>query len=101
MALQGSITFKGLSVPTAYLDLDTITIDVQNDNAVIRYRVYSNHDTFKANPADYLTTHTETISGSAVNTAIASIVSMGREEAKKEGKKYNGFTDYVPPKGKK
>ena len=94
MALQGSITFKGLSVPTAYLDLDTITIDVQNDNAVIRYRVYSNHDTFKANPADYLTTHTETISGSAVNTAIASIVSMGREEAKKEGKKYSNFTDY-------
>ena len=98
MALQGSITFKGLSVPKAYLDLDKITIDVQNDSAVITYRVYANHDAFKANPADYLTTHTEAISGSAVKTAIASIVSMGREAAKKEGKKYNGFRDYVPGK---
>ena len=98
MALQGSITFKGLSVPKAYLDLDKINIDVQNDSAVITYRVYANHDAFKANPAEYLTTHTEAISGPAVRTAIASIVSMGKEAAKKEGKKYNGFTDYVPGK---
>lgn len=98
MALQGSITFKGLSVPKAYLDLDKINIDVQNDSAVITYRVYANHDAFKANPAEYLTTHTEAISGSAVKTAIASIVTLGRAEAKKEGKKYNGFNDYVAGK---
>ena len=98
MALEGSITFKGLSVPKAYLDLDKITIDVQNDSAVITYRVYANHDAFKANPSDYLTTHTEAVSGEAVKTAIASIVTLGKNEAKAEGKKYSGFNDYVPGK---
>ena len=38
MALQGSITFKGLIVPKAYLDIHKIVIDVESMSANMEYK---------------------------------------------------------------
>lgn len=96
MALQGSITFKGLSVPKAYLDVHKIVIDVESMSATMEYKVYANHDTFKADKSNYLTTHVEVVP--VTDVFIAKLLQAGREEAKKSGKKYDGFRDYVPGK---
>lgn len=96
MALQGSITFKGLTVPKAYLDIHKITIDVESMSANMEYKVYANHDTFKADKSNYLTTHVEVVP--VTDDFIAKLLEAGRKEAKKSGKKYDGFSDYVPGK---
>lgn len=95
--LQGSFTFKGISLATAYLDLAKLTLE--NGTAVAEYRVYANHDTFKSDRTQYLTTHIETFAYTDEQVQI--LLDNGKKEAKKEGKTYSNFTDYVPPKGKK
>jgi hypothetical protein len=89
MALQGSITFKGLSVPKAYLDVHKITIDVESMSANMEYKVYANHATFKADKSNYLTTHVEVVP--VTDVFIAKLLQAGRAEASKQGKKYGGF----------
>ena len=96
MALQGSITFKGLSVPKAYLDIHKIVIDVESMSANMEYKVYANFDTFKADKNNHLTTHIEVVP--VTDVFIEKLLEAGRKEAKKAGKKYNGFNDYVPGK---
>ena len=96
MALQGSITFKGLSVPKAYLDIHKIVIDVESMSANMEYKVYANFDTFKADKSQHLTTHIEVVP--VTDDFIAKLLEAGRKEAKKSGKKYNGFNDYIPGK---
>lgn len=91
MALQGSITFKGLLVPKAYLDIHKIVIDVESMSANMEYKVYANHDTFKADKNNHLTTHIEVVPVQEV--FIDKLLQAAREEAKKEGKRFNGFTD--------
>ena len=94
--LQGSFTFKGISLATAYLDLSKITLE--NGTAVAEYRVYANKATFDADKTQYLTTHVETFA--YTDEQITTLLSNGKKEAKKEGKPYSNFTDYVAPKGK-
>ncbi len=92
MALQGSITFKGLSVPKAYLDIHKIVIDVESMSANMEYKVYADQKTFKADKSNHLTTHIEVVP--VTDAFIEKLLSAGRSEAKKAGKKYGGFTDY-------
>ena len=92
MALQGSITFKGLTVPKAYLDIHKIVIDVESMSANMEYKVYANQDVFAKDKSNHLTTHIEVVPVSDV--LIDKLLRAGREEAKKQGKKYGGFTDY-------
>ena len=96
MALQGSITFKGLAVPKAYLDIHKIVIDVESMSANMEYKVYANHDTFKSDKNNHLTTHIEVVP--VTDVFIEKLLEAGRKEAKKAGKKYNGFNDYAPGK---
>ena len=98
MALQGSITYKGLDIPRAYLDIHKIVIDVESMSANMEYKVYANHDTFKADKNNHLTTHIEVVP--VTDDFIAKLLEEGRKEAKKSGKKYDGFNDYIPPKKK-
>ena len=95
--LEGSFTFKGITLDKAYLDLNKLTLE--NGIAIAQYKVYANHDTFKSDSSQYLTTHTETFV--YTQEQIQTLLDNGKKEAKKEGKKFNNFTDYVPPKGKK
>ena len=90
--LQGSFTFKGISLTKAYLDLAKLTLE--NGTAVAEYRVYANQDTFKSDKTQYLTTHVETFPYTTAQ--IQTLLDNGKKEAKKEGKRFNGFTD--PPK---
>ena len=90
--LQGSFTFKGIPLPKAYLDLAKLTLE--NGTAVAEYRVYANQDAFKADKTQYLTTHVETFA--YTEEQIRTLLDNGKKEAKKPGKRFNGFTD--PPK---
>ena len=90
--LQGSFTFKGITLPKAYLDLAKLTLE--NGTAVAEYRVYANQDAFKADKTQYLTTHVETFP--YTEEQIRALLENGKKEAKKPGKRFNGFTD--PPK---
>ena len=92
MALQGSITFKGLIIPKAYLDVHKIVIDVESMSANMEYKVYADQKAFKADKNNHLTTHIEVVPVQEV--FIDKLLQAGREEAKKDGKKYGGFTDY-------
>tara|TARA_R100001509_G_C4678859_1_gene152796 strand:- start:144 stop:428 length:285 start_codon:yes stop_codon:yes gene_type:complete len=92
MALEGSIIFKGLTVPKAYLDVHKIVIDVENMSANMEYKVYADQKTFKADKNNHLTTHIEVVPVQEV--FIDKLLAAAREEAKKQGKKYGGFTDY-------
>ena len=55
--LQGSFTFKGITLRTAYLDLSKITLE--NGTAVAEYKVYADKAAFEADKTQYLTTHSE------------------------------------------
>ena len=88
--LQGSFTFKGISLATAYLDLSKITLE--NGTAVAEYRVYADKATFDADKTQYLTTHVETFA--YTTEQVQALLDSGKAEAKKEGKKYSNFTDY-------
>jgi len=92
MALQGSITFKGLIIPKAYLDVHKIVIDVESMSANMEYKVYADQKAFKADKNNHLTTHIEVVPVQEV--FIDKLLQAGRAEAKKDGKKYGGFTDY-------
>tara|TARA_R100001440_G_scaffold4479_9_gene10242 strand:- start:10277 stop:10564 length:288 start_codon:yes stop_codon:yes gene_type:complete len=92
MALQGSITFKGLPVPKAYLDIHKIVIDVESMSANMEYKVYANEDVFAKDKSNHLTTHIEVVPVQEV--FIDKLLRAGREEAKKDGKKFGGFKDY-------
>jgi len=92
MALQGSITFKGLAVPKAYLDIHKIVIDVESMSANMEYKVYANKKTFDADKSQHLTTHIEVVP--VTDIFIEKLLQVGREEAKKSGKKYSGFENY-------
>ena len=92
MALQGSITFKGLTVPKAYLDIHKIVIDVESMSANMEYKVYANQDVFAKDKSNHLTTHIEVVP--VTKDFIAKLLEAGRTEAKKAGKKYGGFKDY-------
>ena len=87
--LQGSFTFKGISLRTAYLDLAKITLE--NGTAIAEYRVYADKAAFEADKSQYLTTHVETFS--YTTKQIQTLLDNGKAEAKKEGKRFNGFTD--------
>ena len=89
MALQGSITFKGLTVPKAYLDVHKIVIDVESMSANMEYKVYADQRTFKADKNQHLTTHIEVVPVQEI--FIRKLLEAAREEAKKDGKKYGGF----------
>ena len=90
--LQGSFTFKGITLRTAYLDLSKITLE--NGTAVAVYKVYADKAAFEADKTQYLTTHTETFPYTTAQ--IQTLLDNGKKEAKKEGKRFNGFTE--PPK---
>ena len=92
MALEGSITFKGLTIPKAYLDIHKIVIDVESMSANMEYKVYADQRTFRANKNEHLTTHIEVVP--VTDVFIDKLLQAGRAEAKKDGKKYGGFTDY-------
>ena len=92
MALQGSITFKGLIIPKAYLDVHKIVIDVESMSANMEYKVYADQKAFKADKNNHLTTHIEVVPVQEV--FIDKLLQAAREEAKKSGKKYGGFKDY-------
>ena len=87
--LQGSFTFKGITLKAAYLDLAKLTLE--NGTAVAEYRVYADKKTFEADKSQYLTTHVETFPYTA--RQIQTLLDNGKAEAKKEGKRFNGFTD--------
>ena len=89
MALQGSITFKGLTIPKAYLDVHKIVIDVESMSANMEYKVYADQRTFKADKNQHLTTHIEVVPVQEI--FIRKLLEAAREEAKKDGKKYGGF----------
>ena len=92
MALQGSITFKGLIIPKAYLDIHKIVIDVESMSANMEYKVYADKKTFDRDKNEHLTTHIEVVP--VTDIFIDKLLQVGREEAKKDGKKYGGFQDY-------
>lgn len=92
MALQGSITFKGLTIPKAYLDVHKIVIDVESMSANMEYKVYADKKTFDADKSQHLTTHIEVVP--VTDIFIEKLLQAGREEAKKDGKKYGGFENY-------
>jgi len=87
--LQGSFTFKGIPLGKAYLDLAKITLE--NGTAIAEYRVYANHDVFKADKSQYLTTHVESFP--YTTKQIQTLLDNGKAEAKREGKRFNGFTE--------
>tara|TARA_S200002703_G_scaffold8860_1_gene8841 strand:+ start:25136 stop:25420 length:285 start_codon:yes stop_codon:yes gene_type:complete len=89
MALQGSITYKGLDIPRAYLDIHKITIDVESMSANMEYKVYADKRTFDRDKNEHLTTHIEVVPVSDI--FITKLLSAGRIEAAKQGKKYEGF----------
>ena len=80
--LQGSFTFKGISLRTAYLDLAKITLE--NGTAVAEYRVYADKAAFEADKTQYLTTHSESFP--YTTKQIQTLLDNGIAEAKKEGK---------------
>ena len=90
--LQGSFTFKGISLAKAYLDLSKLTLE--NGTAIAVYKVYADKAAFEADKTQYLTTHTESFP--YTEEQIRTLLENGKKEAKKEGKRFNGFTD--PPK---
>ena len=89
MALQGSIIFKGLTVPKAYLDVHKIVIDVETMSANMEYKVYADKKTFDADKSNHLTTHIEVVPVQKI--FIEKLLQAGRAEASKQGKKYGGF----------
>ena len=89
MALQGSITFKGLTVPKAYLDVHKIVIDVETMSANMEYKVYADKKTFDADKNNHLTTHVEVVPVQEI--FIRKLLEAARTEASKQGKKYGGF----------
>ena len=89
MALEGSINYKGLSVPKAYLDIHKIVIDVESMSANMEYKVYADKRTFDADKSNHLTTHIEVVPVQEI--FIRKLLEAGRLEAAKQGKKYEGF----------
>ena len=75
MALEGSITFKGLTIPRAYLDIHKIVIDVESMSANMEYKVYADQRTFTANKNEHLTTHIEVVPVTSVIAPLIPIVS--------------------------
>ena len=90
--LQGSFTFKGITLRTAYLDLSKITLE--NGTAVAEYKEYADKAAFEADKTQYLTTHSESFPYTAKQ--IQTLLDNGKAEVKKEGKRFNGFIE--PPK---
>ena len=90
--LQGSFTFKGITLRTAYLDLSKITLE--NGTAVAVYKVYADKAAFEADKTQYLTTHTESFP--YTTKQVQTLLDNGKKEAQKPGRRFNGFTD--PPK---
>ena len=87
--LQGSFTFKGIILKTAYLDLAKLTLE--NGTAVAEYRVYADKKAFEADKTQYLTTHVESFPYRTRD--IQTLLDNGKAKAKEQGNRFSGFTE--------